>query len=101
MAFYGAIEQLLTGWIFGLLPQGEEHFERAKWLVRGDRLRRACEHVRPSTRRNRLARMMENDMVKRLDVVGPAGRLGALASIARPPRGRRVWSSLFGEEPPE
>jgi hypothetical protein len=33
MAFYGAIEQLLTGWIFGLLPQGEEDFERAKWLV--------------------------------------------------------------------
>jgi TetR/AcrR family fatty acid metabolism transcriptional regulator len=33
MAFYGVIEQLLTGWIFGLLPQGEEHFERAKWLV--------------------------------------------------------------------
>ncbi len=33
MAFYGAIEQLLTGWIFGLLPDGPEHFERAKWLV--------------------------------------------------------------------
>ena len=33
MAFYGAIEQLLTGWIFGLLPSGGEHFERAKWLV--------------------------------------------------------------------
>jgi TetR/AcrR family fatty acid metabolism transcriptional regulator len=33
MAFYGAIEQLLTGWIFGLLPHGEEDFERAKWLV--------------------------------------------------------------------
>jgi AcrR family transcriptional regulator len=33
MTFYGAIEQLLTGWIFGLLPQGEEQFERAKWLV--------------------------------------------------------------------
>ncbi len=33
MAFYGAIEQLLTGWIFGLLPQGGEHFEQAKWLV--------------------------------------------------------------------
>jgi AcrR family transcriptional regulator len=33
MAFYGAIEQLLTGWIFGLLPRGEEEFERAKWLV--------------------------------------------------------------------
>jgi TetR/AcrR family fatty acid metabolism transcriptional regulator len=33
MAFYGAIEQLLTGWIFGLLPAGPQHFERAKWLV--------------------------------------------------------------------
>ena len=33
MAFYGAIEQLPTGWIFGLLPEGPEHFERAKWLV--------------------------------------------------------------------
>jgi AcrR family transcriptional regulator len=33
MAFYGAIEQLLTGWIFDLLPQGGEDFERAKWLV--------------------------------------------------------------------
>jgi TetR/AcrR family transcriptional regulator, fatty acid metabolism regulator protein len=33
MTFYGAIEQVLTGWIFGLLPQGDEHFERAKTLV--------------------------------------------------------------------
>ncbi len=33
MAFYGVIEQVLTGWIFGLLPQDEEHFESAKWLV--------------------------------------------------------------------
>jgi TetR/AcrR family transcriptional regulator, fatty acid metabolism regulator protein len=33
MTFYGAIEQVLTGWIFGLLPQGEDEFERAKQLV--------------------------------------------------------------------
>jgi TetR/AcrR family transcriptional regulator, fatty acid metabolism regulator protein len=33
MVFYGAIEQLLTGWIFGLLPQSEEHFERAKRVL--------------------------------------------------------------------
>ncbi len=33
MAFYGAIEQLLTGWIFDLLPQREDYFERARWLV--------------------------------------------------------------------
>jgi TetR/AcrR family fatty acid metabolism transcriptional regulator len=33
MAFYGVIEQMLTGWIFGLLPAGEEHFQRAKQLI--------------------------------------------------------------------
>ncbi|MHB8233357.1 MAG: TetR/AcrR family transcriptional regulator [Solirubrobacteraceae bacterium] len=33
MAFYGVIEQLLTGWIFDLRPQGEQEFERAKWMV--------------------------------------------------------------------
>jgi TetR/AcrR family transcriptional regulator, fatty acid metabolism regulator protein len=33
MCFYGAIEQLLSGWIFDLLPQTEEEFERAKALV--------------------------------------------------------------------
>lgn len=33
MAFYGAIEQVLTGWIFDLLPRGDEHYERAKWLI--------------------------------------------------------------------
>ncbi|HEX8076146.1 MAG TPA: TetR/AcrR family transcriptional regulator [Thermoleophilaceae bacterium] len=33
MCFYGAIEQLLSGWIFDLLPATEEEFERAKSLV--------------------------------------------------------------------
>jgi AcrR family transcriptional regulator len=33
LAFYGAIEQVLTGWIFGLLPQDDAHFERAKLLI--------------------------------------------------------------------
>jgi AcrR family transcriptional regulator len=30
MTFYGAIEQVLTGWIFGTLAQGDEAFEKAK-----------------------------------------------------------------------
>jgi AcrR family transcriptional regulator len=30
MAFYGAIEQVLTGWIFGLLAEGDDEYERAK-----------------------------------------------------------------------
>jgi TetR/AcrR family transcriptional regulator, fatty acid metabolism regulator protein len=33
MAFYGAIEQVLTGWIFGLLDQGDEDFEEAKRFI--------------------------------------------------------------------
>jgi TetR/AcrR family transcriptional regulator, fatty acid metabolism regulator protein len=33
MAFYGAIEQVLTGWIFDILPQGDREFEQAKAFV--------------------------------------------------------------------
>jgi AcrR family transcriptional regulator len=33
MCFYGAIEQLLTAWIFDVLPRTEEEFEHAKGLV--------------------------------------------------------------------
>ena len=35
MAFYGAIEQVLTGWIFGLLAQEDRDYERAKRFVVG------------------------------------------------------------------
>jgi AcrR family transcriptional regulator len=33
LAFYGAIEQVLTGWIFDLLPGGDGDYEQAKTLV--------------------------------------------------------------------
>ncbi|HEU4973467.1 MAG TPA: TetR/AcrR family transcriptional regulator [Baekduia sp.] len=33
MAFYGAIEQVLTGWIFDTLPQGERDIDEAKRLI--------------------------------------------------------------------
>ena len=33
MSFYGAIEQLLTGWMFGMHPGRRGHFERAKEMV--------------------------------------------------------------------
>lgn len=33
LAFYGAIEQVLTGWIFGFLPRGESAYEEAKTFV--------------------------------------------------------------------
>ena len=33
LAFYGAVEQVLTGWIFALLPTGEREYEQAKTLI--------------------------------------------------------------------
>ena len=33
MAFYGAIEQVLTGWIFGLLEESDDSYDRAKDYV--------------------------------------------------------------------
>ena len=33
MAFYGAIEQVLTAWIFDLLPRGEKDYGQAKQFV--------------------------------------------------------------------
>ena len=33
MAFYGAIEQVLTGWIFDLLPSGAEDFPQGTTFI--------------------------------------------------------------------
>jgi AcrR family transcriptional regulator len=33
LAFYGAIEQVLTGWIFDMLPRGEAEYEQAKEFI--------------------------------------------------------------------
>jgi len=33
LAFYGSIEQVLTGWIFDALPQGENEFDQAKAFI--------------------------------------------------------------------
>ncbi|MCO5315346.1 MAG: TetR/AcrR family transcriptional regulator [Solirubrobacterales bacterium] len=43
MAFYGAIEQLLSGWIFEVIPGEDEDFESARELL----LRTICEGLEP------------------------------------------------------
>jgi len=43
MSFYGAIEQLLSGWIFDLIPAAESDFEEAKALVTAT----ICEGLEP------------------------------------------------------
>ena len=33
MAFYGAVEQLLSGWIFEVIPAADSDFDEAKTLL--------------------------------------------------------------------
>ena len=93
MAFYGAIEQVLTGWIFGLLDEGEDAYERAKAHVVADHLRRP--------RRIDSAAMTDNDLVKRLAWSGLLAGIGALASIVTTRIAAVVFRRIFGEDPPE
>ena len=75
MAFYGAIEQVLTGWIFGLLEQGDDDYERAKRLRGGHDLRRP-RGARVGTVCLTPATMTDNEMVKRLMWAGLLAGLG-------------------------
>ncbi len=43
MCFYGAIEQLLSGWIFELIPAADRDFERAEELV----VKAICDGLEP------------------------------------------------------
>ncbi len=51
MLFYGAIEQLLTGWIFEVVPAGDEDYENAKSLV----VETICGGLEPRPAGDRLA----------------------------------------------
>ena len=57
MAFYGAIEQVLTGWIFDLLPEGEDGYDQAKTFV----VDTICNGLRPvnSDRVERVTRISD------------------------------------------
>ena len=92
MAFYGAIEQVLTGWIFGLLAEGDEEYERAKAHVVPDHLRRPLRID---------CAAMDNDLVKRLAWSGLLAGTGALASIVTTRIAAVIFRRIFGEDPPE
>jgi AcrR family transcriptional regulator len=51
MLFYGAIEQLLSGWIFGLVPGADRDFEHAKEQV----VETICGGLEPRPARDRVA----------------------------------------------
>ena len=93
MAFYGAIEQVLTGWIFGLLPENETRVRAGQGAHRADDRRRP--------RRIDSAPMTDNDLVKRLAWSGLLAGTGALASIVTTRIAAVVFRRIFGEDPPE
>ena len=98
MCFYGAIEQLLTGWIFELLPRTDEDYERAKDLV----VEAICGGLENagagSPGRVWLNQApMDNDIVKRLMWSGLLAGVGALATIvANAHRHRDLDAGLRG-----
>ena len=51
MLFYGAIEQLLTGWIFEVVPASDQDYENAKGLV----VETICGGLEPRPAADRLA----------------------------------------------
>ena len=93
MAFYGAIEQVLTGWIFGLL-------ERGRGLLRARQGPRGRDGL-PRARDVHSRAMTDNDMVKRLAWAGLLAGVGALASIVTTRVAAVIYRRMFGEDPPE
>ena len=102
MCFYGAIEQLLTGWIFEVLPRTEEEFERAKDLI----VEAICGGLESGARRVRPSRVwlnpapMDNDIVKRLMWGGLLAGVGALTTIVANRIATEIWQRVFKEDPP-
>ena len=101
MCFYGAIEQLLSGWIFGLVPETEEEFERAKGLV----VEAICGGLE-SARHRCAGRVwlnpaaMDNELVKRLMWSGLLAGVGALTTIVANRIAAEIWVRVFKEDPP-
>ena len=101
MCFYGAIEQLLTGWIFEVLPRTDEEFERRQGPHRGGDLRRARErHDERSAAVCLNPAPMDNDIVKRLMWGGLLAGVGALTTIVATKIATEIWLRVFKEDPP-
>ena len=97
LAFYGLIEQVLTGWIFDTGPVAEPELEYAKGLIVDTICRGlSAEHdlcLNP-------ARMTESPLIKRLLWSGLLAATGALATLVGTHVATLIWRHLFDEEPP-
>ena len=101
MAFYGAIEQVLTGWIFGFLPEGEAEFEQAKAFV----VETICGGLEAPAADRDLIRIPR----RRWTTISSSASSGPASSPAsarwpawsRPALAAVVYRRIFGEDPPE
>ena len=113
MWFYGAIEQLLSGWVFELIPASDEEFDRALDMVvemlccglddaterlsgSRDRLAARFNVQREWAGTPRWATTWSRDWSGR-----PARRAGALASIVAARVAAVVYRRIFDEDPPD
>ena len=96
MWFYGAIEQLLSGWVFELIPGGEADFERAREMVveticgaRAGTSDAAGYGLLPGSTDKSARAQWTTTSSERLVWTGLLAATGALASVAREPGRRR------------
>ena len=105
MSFYGAIEQLLSGWIFELIPASDDDFDQLQDLV----VATICDGL--EARNSGLAGLLrptergwdsrEHDLVKRLVYSGLLAATGALASIAAARASALLYRRIYNEDPPD
>ena len=101
MCFYGAIEQLLSGWIFDLLAADRGGVRGRQGPRRRRDLRRARGLGPGYPCRLWLNELMDNDLVKRLMWSGLLAGMGALVSIVANRLATIIWIRLFDEDPPD
>ena len=103
MCFYGAIEQLLTGWIFELLPQHRRGVRARQGAGRRGDLRRSRDRRRtapPAFCLNRRAMEQRPDQAPHVE--RPARRSGRAHHDRRATASpTAIWMRVFNEDPPD
>ena len=99
-AFYGSVEQVLTGWIFDSAAVGDEELERAKSMI----VDTICRGLERAARRASLLECLHDDgepFGQAPAVVGHARRVRRARNLASTRVAAMIWMRVFGEEPPE
>ena len=95
MCFYGAIEQLLSGWIFDVIPAADDRLRASQGPGRDDDLRRPRASIGKVGSRVWRTRSSE-------DCSGAGCSPPAAPSPASSQRARGLlWRRVFDEDPPE